>query len=52
MLYTYKIFSLGSIHYWKVLEEIKDKIIKITALILTTATLFITNEKCRRNWDF
>lgn len=51
MFYTYKIFSLGSTYCLKVFKKIKSKIIIIT-IILATTTLFISNEKCRRNWDF
>lgn len=43
MLYTAKIFSLGSINCLKVLKEIKGKIIKISSITLTTTTLFIRN---------
>lgn len=48
MLYTAKIFSLGSMYCLKVLKEIKGKIIKITSVILTTTTLFIRNEKMEK----
>lgn len=44
-LHHYKMFSLGSINCLKILKEIKDKIIKITSVILTTTTLFIRSEK-------
>lgn len=47
MLYTTKIFSLGSISCLKVLKEIKGKI-KITSVILTTTTLLIRNETMQK----
>lgn len=48
MLYTAKIFSLGSIFCLKVLKEIKGKIIKIASVILTTTTLLIRNETMQK----
>lgn len=48
MLYTTKIFSLGSIYCLKVLKEIKGKIIKIASVILTTTTLLIRNETMQK----
>lgn len=39
MFYTYKILSLGSIYWLKVLEEIKSKVITIIIIVITTSLL-------------